>query len=289
MNNFEIIHHEICRRYIELYKNCPSILKHIPDMVGRVTKNDINGQITLLPYFFKKSLTPNLSKNVSDESVILLGVANLAGWIAYRIYDDFMDNNGHQNMLSLAHMSDRYCIAIYLAILPDHMHSMFHSLMNQMNESNAWEHEASFKPTNIPDYKKCQVLGYKSLPHSFGPLTILVLLGYSKNTPEMKKCISFFYNYLIARQLSDDALDWQHDLKQGFINPVAAKILTSANKQHHISGDIEALKNIFKNEVTHEVTSLITKRLSSAQIFLNQNRAIQYKEYLQSLLDAVKN
>ena len=275
MNNFEIIHHTICRRYIELFKNCPTILNYVPKMVDRVTRKDYRGQVTLLAYFFRKSLQPQDAEKISDEIVVRLGVANLAGWIAYRIYDDFLDNEGKAELLSLAHMSLRYCMALYRELLPKEALGTFESFMNKVDETNALEREISYKPKVPPDYKNYEILGYKSLPHCLGPVTILLTLGYTTNSPEIKSCVSFFYHYLIARQLSDDALDWKKDLERGFVNPVAAKILLHPGNP----------ETVFKNKVKDEVIYNIKSHTSRALAELNKNQMIQYKEYLHSLLN----
>jgi hypothetical protein len=288
MNNFEIVHHMICRRYFELYKNCPSISKHIPKIIDRITAKDCHGQVTLLPYFFRASLESSLTKKISDEMVIRLGVANLAGWVAYRIYDDFLDGAGKPELLPLASMSLRHSMAIYLAGLPAPLHPHLHALMDRMDESNAWEREMTYRPRTIPDYKKCAVLGYKSLLHCLGPIAILAQAGYTAADAPVRKCISFFCHYLVARQLSDDALDWKKDLERGFVNSVAVKILMRLDRQYDPVADMTELERIFKYEIRTETVAIINRHISHAEIMLRQNTAIRYKEYLQSLLDSLK-
>lgn len=272
MNNFEIIHHEICRRYIGLFRNCPTISQHLPAIIDRITAKDVHGQVTLLPYFFRGSLSRQYAKKISENFVTKLGIANLAGWVAYRICDDFMDNEGNPELLPVATVSMRYCMALYREFLPMPVYGIFESFMDRMDENNARERHISYKPKTLPDYADYAILGYKSLPHCLGPVAILMYLGYATDSPEIKRCVSFFYHYLIARQLSDDALDWQKDLDRGFVNPVGTKILGGREK----------------NEVFREIVSEIRDHISRAESELNKNNAIVYKEYLQSLLDKLR-
>ncbi len=228
------------------------------------------------------------AEKIPNELIARLGVANLAGWIAYRIYDNFLDNDGKPELLSLANKSLRRATVIYMDILPRASHAIFHSVMKKMDESNAWERETSYRPTKIPDYKNYALLGYKSLPHCLGPLAILVILGYTIKNTEIKNCAAFFYHYLIARQLSDDALDWQKDLENGFVNSVAARLFIKIGKQWSPSYDVSELKQTFKNEIRLETIATINQHLAKAEMALKNNPAILYKEYLQSLLDSLK-
>ena len=95
----------------------------------------------------------------------------------------------------------------------------------------------------------------KSLGHALGPAAILFSLGYSDKSSEVKSLMKFFKHYLIARQLNDDAHDWEKDLKMGHINAVGAAILKNIKtKEHKDKGVVRGqLSNIKSNELFQRV------------------------------------
>lgn len=91
--------------------------------------------------------------------------------------------------------------------------------MNKMEIANIWEkrqcHISDFRIdiTDLPTYP-ANYRANKSLPHALGPITLLYQCGYTLRSNETQTLISFFQNYLHARQLNDDAHDWQFDLEK---------------------------------------------------------------------------
>lgn len=261
----EKIHQEI----LEIGQKRTNFLTKIPE------ENCKKG-ITLLPYVFGRSLGKKGDK-VPKKIIIQTGLANLYGWIAYTIYDDFFDGEGDKEMLSMANVCLRELARIYNNILPKtDFAEVFNQTMDETDEANNWEILNCYDK-KLPDYGDYSQLAKKSLGHALGPIVILYSLGFDKNSPEVKNIWSFFKHYLIARQLNDDAHDWEDDLKKGFINPVTTKILAKTT-------DKKKYKEIFWKEVLIDISNIILENTNKAREKILKNKLITKPELILSIL-----
>lgn len=237
-------------------------------------------QITLLAHQFEKTLQKK-RKKISKEVLLDLGVANLLGWIAYSIYDNFLDGEGKKDELSLANMCLRKLSLIFAKVSPkSDFPELFRKTMDELEEANFWEVancRAKIKkkdfhlPEKLPDFDDYSVLAQKSMGHALGPIAVLFLSGMQKNSFEMKKLILFFQRYIIAKQLNDDAHDWEVDLKNGQISPVVLRLIEkwrnkkASRKIISLEKDLRLLQNLFYHEVLLEVCADILKNVSLAK------------------------
>lgn len=231
-------------------------------------KSDKDKQIILFPYYFATSL----DKTVHTDLLIQLGKANLYGWMAYRIYDDFFDAEGIPAQLSVANVCLRELTTIYNGILPIE----FGGIMDMLDNANTWE-IVNTRGENIPDYGDYSQLANKSIGHALGPLAILKKIGYGADSKEVTLFLTFFRHYIIARQLNDDAHDWEEDLARGQINAAAAMVLTKTK-------DTAKLREVFWQEVIQEVCQIILENIRGARSALNKCGYIKNKSLLSSLL-----
>ena len=72
----------------------------------------------------------------------------------------------------------------------------------------------------------------KSLGHVLPALAVLFSLGYAPDSIAVDATVSFFKNYLAARQLHDDAHDWKDDLMHGRINAATTQLIRIFYKKH---------------------------------------------------------
>jgi len=219
--------------------------------LGKTLKRDKDKQIVLIPHFFRVSLGQN-GKGVLNDLVVQLGLANLYGWMAYTIYDDFLDKQGDPKLLSVANLCLRESTIIFNTALPQKskFQSFLQWIADAVDAANTWEvthcrakiRNPKFEIRNftIPEYGDLSQLAEKSFGHALGPAAILFSLGYSNKSPEIKNLMKFFKHYLIARQLNDDAHDWERDLKMGHVNAVGAEILKKAKSQKSPASPSEA-------------------------------------------------
>jgi hypothetical protein len=233
--------------------------------------------VTLLPYLFYQSLGKN-SKKISEDFLIQCGLANLYGWVAYTIYDDFIDGEGKTDLISLANFCLRQLTRIYNNILPQtDFVDLFNQTMNETDQANFWEIKNCYDPKKLPDFGDYSQLAQKSLGHALGPIAVLYALGFDKNSSVVKNTWAFFKHYLIARQLNDDTHDWEDDLKKGFINPVTVQIFKKSSHQ-------KDFKEIFCRQVLTEMSNIILINITQAKKAVSNLKLIQHPELILNLL-----
>lgn len=269
-------------------------------IIKKIIEGDKDKQILLLPYFFKLSLGKN-GHNVPDELITILGLANLYGWAAYTIYDDFLDEEGSPNLLPAANLCLRELTNIFTGILDGKFASFFRKVMDTLEASNAWEVANCRIRTNnlgnmkIPDYKDFSKLAERSLGHALGPIAILFSLGYKEDSKEVKGIFNFFKHYIIARQLNDDAHDWEEDFKKGQINSVGAMVLNiyykkfSADKTINFKKIQEKLQNFFWYSIIIDICNIVEMNTELARKSLQFVAPISEFALFEKLLNPLEN
>ena len=246
--------------------------------LSKIPEENYKKSITLLPYIFCKSLGKN-GKKVSKKLIIQCGLANLYGWIAYTIYDDFLDGEGNKEILPMANVCLRELVYIYNNILPKtDFAGVFNKTMDGIDKANYWEIINCYDDKKLPNYSDYSQLAKKSLGHALGPIAILYSLGFDKNSSELKNIWKFFKHYLVARQLNDDAHDWEDDLKKGFINPVTVEILKKTDNK-------KDFKEVFWQEVLIEISNIILDNIDKARKNISKIKLIKKPKLILSILE----
>lgn len=210
-------------------------------IINQTINGAMGSEITALPYLILAS-RKNTHKTVPIEKIIILGSASLYGWIAYTIYDDFLDGEGEAKMLPIANIALRELTIIFTTVLEnnDEFLTFFHQTMDELELANSWEVKTCrinvsgivrIGDIHVPEYGKYEMLAKRSMGHAIAPTAVLFALGYNRKSPEVKLLLKFFYHYIIARQLNDDAHDFEEDLRHGHINAIAAKALLDLQKK----------------------------------------------------------
>ncbi len=206
--------------------------KHAKEMLGKLQQGPTGREMVLLPFMFADSLL--YPPNVSKELYIQLGLANIFGWMAYTIYDDFLDEEGSAPLLSVANVSMRQSLACFAQAVPsDDFRQEVTAAFNRIDAANAWEVEYCRYQTDgqtiyvgpLPGYTHIEYLAERSLGHGLTPLAILLAAGIPMESPRTFYFKKAFRHYLAARQLHDDLHDWQQDFRKGHISYVAAQML----------------------------------------------------------------
>ncbi|HEX8965374.1 MAG TPA: hypothetical protein VF820_03000, partial [Patescibacteria group bacterium] len=253
--------------------------------------SDSKKQVSLLPYYFYCSLKKRYKKKISKKILIALGLANTYGWIAYTIYDDFLDNEGDAKLLSLANISLRKVTQIYEDLFKNNLKftSFYYATMDIIDKANMWEvlHTrtplSKITPTDIPQYGSLQQLAEKSLGHMLSPMAIMQICKI--NNKQQKYFMEFFIHYLIARQLNDDAHDWERDLKRNQINAVGSLLLKHAVKQKISFTNAKALQSLFWTKTVISINKAVQSHVKEAEFYLNKCNFIENKDIFKALLD----
>jgi hypothetical protein len=150
-----------------------------------------------------------------------------------------------------------------------------------------WEARHARKGNNIPNYKDYSQLAQKSFGHMLGPIAMLYALGYNISSPEVRHTIAFFKHYLIARQLNDDAHDWEDDLKRGQVNAVAAALLLQVPQNQHTNQEV--LRTIFWQKTMVYVSKDIYSHIKKARQSIAKVSIISKTDFFEHMLRAEEN
>ncbi len=181
------------------------------------------------------SLPPESSKHSSDM-ISALSLANLYGWLAYTIYDDFLDEEGKPVLLPVANVAMRNSLDCYRQALPGHpnFNQLVGEIFDVIDGANAWEtthcrlsvQGKRLAIGTLPDYSDLSKLAERSLGHALTPLALLLNQGVSQDSAAFRQLKQAMKHYLIARQLNDDCHDWPDDLRHGHASYAVVKLLT---------------------------------------------------------------
>lgn len=258
----------------ELRDNTMAVLT---DMLAR----DNDKQIILLP-----QMTAQVLGLKTDQHVLAkLAMASLWGWMAYTIYDDFLDGEGRPGALPSANVALRQLVAVLATIMPRNQtfHTEIADVLDRLDGANAWEvthcrgvlKRGRLYIEELPDYGDYWQLAERSLGHTISGLGVLYAARMSAQTIDALR--QFFRHYLIARQLNDDAHDWQQDLAHTHVNAIGVRILRrwqadggSLEQGIHLKQEAEKLSLIMWEHVVQDVVQDIDTHIAAARQALDK-------------------
>ncbi len=285
--NKNFIKHEVIKNTKTVFKKLDqSSQKEINQILEKNLKTDKEQPIILLAYFFTQMLN-NANKQININHNICLGEINLQGWIAYTIYDNIIDYEGDEKLLPIANILSRkvYKNILYISQNNPDFKNFFEDILSKIDSANSWEinncriaikkNTIDTKNYIFPDFKDLSILAQKSMGHAIGPIAILMLLGYSTDSKEVKHLLLFFKHYIIARQLNDDAHDWEKDLKNGQITYVVIKILKKYKKNKiNLEKDLHNLQKIFWYDCIEEICKKTISHTEKAKTYIQKIKII---------------
>lgn len=258
-----------------------------PDLRGsasaileRIIAQDTDHQIVLIPRLIQQAI----GAHVLEEVLHGLSMTSVWGWMAYTALDDFLDGEGDPKLLPAAVFAHRCMVTNAVAVLPRDTAFQLEvtDILNRLDGANSWEaahcrgvfHEGVFTIKEIPDYGDLWQLADRSLGYVIPVVGVLYAAGYGPESTQMTAMRQFFRHYLIARQLNDDAHDWQDDLQRGHVNAVAAMVLQKwceADKNRQLARGIrleehgDRLRLIIWEEVIAQVCIMIDQEIKAAR------------------------
>ncbi len=190
-------------------------------------------EVALLSYLFQQSIVPE--NRLSPQLWRQLGVANVLYWLAYKTYDDLLDNEGIPERLSIANVCTRRSIELYQQAMTSRpARAWVRSVFDNIDAINAWELEHArgivqngyLLIANTPVFNGDQFLAKRAYAHILGPL---IMARYSGVFSPVEQHIieQAWQHFLIARQLNDDIHDWTEDMFCGRLTFVVADMLRS--------------------------------------------------------------
>ena len=259
---------------------------------------DHDGQIVLLPKYVHDSM--DFNDNPIDDVVKSLCQANLLGWLAYSLFDDFFDEEGEPVNLSLAIISLRLCVSIFEQTSARHpaFKDVYVKVMNKIDKANLWEvKNCRFNivdgvldlQQSLPAYSNGR-FSDRSLGHALGACALFIINGYER---ELDDLLLFFKHYLAVRQMQDDMHDWEEDLQKGIINSVHAQLFSDWRNEYNkekinLDEDISLLQTIFWNKTVESSCEHAQQELDKAERVLADLEALNDKSFLKKMLSATR-
>ena len=236
LSNFrEVVVARATQRFAQL---APGLKVPLESFTSKMAALDTKIPILTLPALVAQVLEVSFE----PEDLLNLGLANLYGWIAYSIADDFLDNEGDPHILPAGNWAMREMRSLFAHSGGHDFQAQVNAILDALDGANAWEQENlrfAMSPThlkisleNLPDFGNLKMLAERSSGHALAALAILHAQGYSSETKANKALLKFFHHFLIARQLHDDAHDWREDLRQGQLTAVNTRLLKDYAKLH---------------------------------------------------------
>ncbi len=257
--------------------------------------------IILFPAYAWQAMRSELRSRIALDQLVDLGLANVYGWLAYTLYDDLLDGDANASVLPLANVCLRRVSRIFdqeFRQIPA-INELYHQVLDRMEAANQWELSATRLvrsedggwsiPETLPDYADFSRLAERSMGHALGPISLFLLLPPEQVGNQRKSLEAFFRAYLIARQLNDDAHDWEEDLSAGRVNAVGVRLLRAWKLQEPARKrfsreDLIVLRGIFWREVSVEVLQDIRRFLTLAEEQAKLLSCFQTQTLIKSLL-----
>ena len=265
-------------------------------VVAKVQAADKNQEIMLLPLLFHRSL---VHPQARETELLALCIANFYCWIAYIIYDDFLDGEGKPALLPIASIALRHSLHWYGCFnrADQNISKQVHIAFTLVDVANSWEvRQARYTVkdnvaiiTSLPSYKSRRQLAHRSFAHILGPQ--LLVAQHSQATPQNTKLITNgLIEYLIARQLNDDLHDWQEDFLKGRLSFVVTLLLQALQIQpgrYNISELLGKMQRLFWEEILDSTCRLLRAHAKKAKTNLQKSLLLQDGAEIYSLIDAL--
>ncbi len=249
----------------------------INQMTEQMLQKDQSHQITLLPWHCSQAM----AKQLDQQTLIQLGAASLYGWIAYTIYDDIIDDQKNIHLLPVANLCLIELDAIYRTIMKDHPDflQLYKKTISNLELANF--NEMQINKSKYPVFTGYDHLAHKSLGHALSCLAIFYLNGIKQNDKQFKLLVSFFENYLIAKQIHDDAHDWEDDFAKGQQTPITLQLGYSKN--------IDTLRKKFWIKLLPKVCADAQSYLQKATKAIEGNKALKDKSFFLNLIQKLES
>lgn len=256
-----------------------------------IIRDDSDYQITLHPFLFQKSLKDR--SDLSEKYLIDLACASILGWIAYTIYDDILDEESQIDKLPLALVCSRELEDLYCKNNPA-FSNVFKELMSRVDRANYMEiSRLRLKPQRKNWYPDEAFTAEKSIAHCLGSLAMICQLGYKTDSEEFHNLISFYQKYLTARQINDDAHDWEEDLLRGQINFAGHLLLQDfealKKREPRLPADLLELRKIFWHKTILSVSDTICRNIHEAKDYLRLLDKVVEQDFLAVKINSLES
>lgn len=198
------------KRIVKLASRFPKHLQNnVKELIRSALETEAGKQCVTAPILVAEAFG-----NMPLEQLKEICFAQACGWIAYEVFDDCVDEKKTDDLgIALILYADMR--TIFSKIFADDAHFLeeFSMRCANMNISLLEEaHHISTKDPTTSDQLPHWMV-HKSAGYLIGPLAVMHSLGYPMQSDTTQKIKSYFEKCILALQLSDDAHDWEDDMK----------------------------------------------------------------------------
>lgn len=281
----------------------PGIRSKIRASLTDVMSGSKERNVVELPVFMT-----NVIKGYKPDQEVLqqLSVMSLWGWIAYTMQDDCLDDMQGADMVpAISFCMKRLSQKIeVVAGSNQEFKALAFQILDIQDDANTWELRncrvnvldgAKIDLVKLPNYGDGRQLANRALGHTISAIGIMYAAGFTASSPEFIAIRKFFYHYLLARQLSDDAHDWEDDLTQGHVNYVATGVLKyyilqklPASSTMNLNVCIDALRKILWDYHIVEISELTVHHIEQARKSVSQLSTVFDIKLLDTLLAPIE-
>jgi hypothetical protein len=267
--------------------------------VANIVNSKSSQEIVAFALFFNDSLVRPLKH--AEKFLAMLGSANTFGWVAYTIYDDFLDHEGDPLLLSTANTAMRFSYESFLHALPQRQDyvDFVKKSFNLIDSANAWEldqcrlhthKKRSVTINGLPDYGDLSYLAHRSIGHVLSPLAILARSGFAVESPDFQAVYTALKHYIIAKQLNDDAHDWQEDFLHGRCTYVVSLILSELavpTGTYRFNSLLSTMQKRFWHHTLITICSTMDQHTTLAREALARTTILKSGNVITGLLDTI--
>lgn len=271
-----------------------TIMRSLRKLAASPNGNEIIG----LGKRFNNSFDSPLPK--AGQLELQLGLANLYGWLAFTVYDDFMDQTGKPSLLPAANVAMRQSFTTFGQALPGNAdcEELARRTFDTIDGANAWEvahcrlkvRADTITLDRLPDFSDLSKLAERSLGHALPVLIILLARGTAPKSADFRHINKAMSHYLIARQLNDDCHDWADDLANGQATCVVTRLLKSLELptgQHSLSDILQEGRRQFWHETLPEICREMRRQLAAGRHELGLVPGLRQDNVIRRLLDHI--
>lgn len=284
----------------------PGLPHAVKSVIGpiesRLLASSSSESILLLPFVLSEAF----ESKMSGSELTKLAVLNYWGWVVYTLYDDVLDTDDGINKVPVLMYMQRELQALTGILMPKDQafKQVCTFLLNSMDIANDLEARRKLLSKGgryfIDDYSKVNNLpeaanlADKSLGYAVTGLAILHLMGHHEHSRHHIVFMAFFRNFLAARQLSDDLIDWREDLRKGHVNYACQMIMRHISlegkkgKDLYVEELMAMLNEVILKQAETEVRDLIGYLLEKAQAEIDHAHDLFKAEPLSALLEPLK-
>lgn len=316
----------VLRQLNERLTKLPSPLTtQIDSLLNRLQTLEQSHQVATSPYLLRQALGKH-AHTLPPHVLVTLAQANCFGWLAYSLLDDAQDIPSTESKnsqatkkataplpvlpshaLPLASTCLRYTLSLFSHALSyksgflTHLHRTF----DTMDATQRWELTTAratlqknrlLLPTSLPNYESLDHLAHKSQASTLASTAVLYSLDYTHQDTAVQEWLTYQHHWLIARQLHDDAHDWEADLIQGHLTPVVTWLLqahlTSLSKSPTFISltpkRLQLLRTLFWKEVLPLVCQHTHHHLELARGALTRHPLLTHPKFFLAQLAKLK-